>query len=140
MANSKYDVTAIGNAIVDVLAHAEDKFLVEQKLAKGAMSLIDPPTADRLYGLMNAGVEASGGSAANTIAGLAGLGGKGAFIGSNSALVAPVAVGEGAVIAAGSVITRDVPKDALGLGRARQEIKEGWAKARRETLESAKKK
>jgi sugar/nucleoside kinase (ribokinase family) len=81
MANSKYDVTAIGNAIVDVLAHAEDKFLVEQKLAKGAMSLIDPPTADRLYGLMNAGVEASGGSAANTIAGLAGLGGKGAFIG-----------------------------------------------------------
>jgi sugar/nucleoside kinase (ribokinase family) len=81
MANSKYDVTAIGNAIVDVLAHAEDKFLVEQKLAKGAMSLIDPPTADRLYDLMNAGVEASGGSAANTIAGLAGLGGKGAFIG-----------------------------------------------------------
>ncbi|MCD6073598.1 MAG: putative carbohydrate/purine kinase [Rhodospirillales bacterium] len=81
MANSKYDVTAIGNAIVDVLAHAEDKFLVDQKLAKGAMSLIDPPTADRLYGLMNAGVEASGGSAANTIAGLAGLGGTGAFIG-----------------------------------------------------------
>ena len=81
MANSKYDVTAIGNAIVDVLAHAEDTFLVEQKLAKGAMSLIDPPTADRLYGLMNAGVEASGGSAANTIAGLAGLGGTGAFIG-----------------------------------------------------------
>ena len=81
MANSKYDVTAIGNAIVDVLAHAEDKFLVEQKLAKGAMSLIDPPTADRLYSLMNAGVEASGGSAANTIAGLTGLGGKGAFIG-----------------------------------------------------------
>ena len=81
MANSKYDVTAIGNAIVDVLAHAEDKFLVEQKLAKGAMSLIDPPTADRLYSLMNAGVEASGGSAANTIAGVAGLGGKGAYIG-----------------------------------------------------------
>lgn len=66
--------------------------------------------------------------------------GKGAFIGSNSALVAPVAVGEGAVVAAGSVITRDVPKDALGVARARQDNKEGWAKARRETLESAKKK
>jgi len=81
MANSKYDVTAIGNAIVDVLAHAEDKFLNDQKLTKGAMSLIDPLTADRLYGLMNPGVEASGGSAANTVAGLAGLGGKAAFIG-----------------------------------------------------------
>lgn len=81
MANSKYDVTAIGNAIVDVLAHAEDKFLNDQKLTKGAMSLIDPLTADRLYGLMNPGVEASGGSAANTVAGLAGLGGKAAFVG-----------------------------------------------------------
>ena len=81
MANSKYDVTAIGNAIVDVLAHAEDKFLNDQELTKGAMSLIDTATADRLYGLMNAGVEASGGSAANTVAGLAGLGGKAAFIG-----------------------------------------------------------
>jgi bifunctional UDP-N-acetylglucosamine pyrophosphorylase/glucosamine-1-phosphate N-acetyltransferase len=66
--------------------------------------------------------------------------GKGAFIGSNTALVAPVTVGDGAIVAAGSVITRDVPKDALGVARARQENKDGWAKARREQLETAKKK
>jgi bifunctional UDP-N-acetylglucosamine pyrophosphorylase/glucosamine-1-phosphate N-acetyltransferase len=50
-----------------------------------------------------------------------------AFIGSNSSLVAPVSVGEGAIVAAGSVITRDVPDDALGVARGRQEIREGWA-------------
>jgi bifunctional UDP-N-acetylglucosamine pyrophosphorylase/glucosamine-1-phosphate N-acetyltransferase len=50
------------------------------------------------------------------------------FVGSNTALVAPVKVGEGAYISAGSVITRDVPPDALALGRARQVNKEGWAK------------
>ena len=64
--------------------------------------------------------------------------GKNAFIGSNSCLVAPVTVGEGALVAAGSVITRDVPKDALGLGRAKQENKEGWAKLRREQREDKK--
>jgi bifunctional UDP-N-acetylglucosamine pyrophosphorylase/glucosamine-1-phosphate N-acetyltransferase len=53
--------------------------------------------------------------------------GKDAFIGSNSALVAPVKIGEGAYIASGSVITEDVPADALALGRGRQTIKEGWA-------------
>jgi bifunctional UDP-N-acetylglucosamine pyrophosphorylase/glucosamine-1-phosphate N-acetyltransferase len=58
------------------------------------------------------------------------------FIGSNSALVAPITVGDGALIAAGSVITRDVPAGALGLGRARQENKEQWAKERRKTLDS----
>ena len=55
--------------------------------------------------------------------------GKDAFIGSNSALVAPVTIGDGALVAAGSVITRDVPQGALGLGRARQDNKDGWAKA-----------
>ena len=54
--------------------------------------------------------------------------GKGAFIGSNSALVAPLTIGEGAYIASGSVITRDVPADALALGRGQQVNKEGWAK------------
>ena len=54
--------------------------------------------------------------------------GKGAFIGSNSALVAPVKVGAGAYIASGSVITGNVPDDALGVGRARQVNKDGWAK------------
>jgi bifunctional UDP-N-acetylglucosamine pyrophosphorylase / glucosamine-1-phosphate N-acetyltransferase len=58
----------------------------------------------------------------------------GAFVGSDTTLVAPVTVGEGAYIAAGSSITQDVPKDALALGRARQVTKAGWAAARRERL------
>ena len=57
--------------------------------------------------------------------------GDGAFVGSDSTLVAPVTVGKGAYIAAGSCITEDVPADALALGRARQTIKEGWSAARR---------
>jgi bifunctional UDP-N-acetylglucosamine pyrophosphorylase/glucosamine-1-phosphate N-acetyltransferase len=57
--------------------------------------------------------------------------GAGAFIGSNSALVAPVKIGKGAYVGSGSVITRDVPPDALALGRAKQEVKEGWAARRR---------
>jgi bifunctional UDP-N-acetylglucosamine pyrophosphorylase/glucosamine-1-phosphate N-acetyltransferase len=56
---------------------------------------------------------------------------EGAFIGSDSTLVAPVRVGKGAYVAAGSTITDDVPADALALGRGRQAIKEGWAKQRR---------
>jgi bifunctional UDP-N-acetylglucosamine pyrophosphorylase/glucosamine-1-phosphate N-acetyltransferase len=56
---------------------------------------------------------------------------KGAFVGSNSTLVAPVVVGEGAYVAAASVITEDVPGDALALGRARQVVKAGWAERRR---------
>jgi bifunctional UDP-N-acetylglucosamine pyrophosphorylase / glucosamine-1-phosphate N-acetyltransferase len=60
--------------------------------------------------------------------------GDGAFVGSNSTLVAPVEIGEGAYTAAGSVITDDVPKDALGVGRARQTNKEEWAKKRRARL------
>jgi len=58
--------------------------------------------------------------------------GDGAFIGSNSTLVAPVEIGEGSYVGAGSVITEAVPADALALGRARQTIKPGWAKKRRE--------
>jgi bifunctional UDP-N-acetylglucosamine pyrophosphorylase/glucosamine-1-phosphate N-acetyltransferase len=57
--------------------------------------------------------------------------GKGAFVGSNSTLVAPIEIGEGSYVAAGSVVTQPVPADALALGRARQEIKEEWAKKRR---------
>ena len=81
MSDAKYDVVGIGNAIVDVLAHAEDKFLEQHGLAKGAMTIINAETADKLYGLMGSGVKMSGGSAANTIAGIASLGGAGAFIG-----------------------------------------------------------
>ena len=58
--------------------------------------------------------------------------GKGAFIGSNSALVAPVKIGDGAYVGSGSVVTMDVPAGALALGRARQAIKEGWAKRLKE--------
>ncbi|MCS7024614.1 MAG: bifunctional UDP-N-acetylglucosamine diphosphorylase/glucosamine-1-phosphate N-acetyltransferase GlmU [Bryobacteraceae bacterium] len=58
--------------------------------------------------------------------------GEGAFIGSNSTLVAPVEIGDGAYVGAGSVITDEVPQDALALGRARQVLKEGWARKRRE--------
>jgi bifunctional UDP-N-acetylglucosamine pyrophosphorylase/glucosamine-1-phosphate N-acetyltransferase len=58
--------------------------------------------------------------------------GAGAFVGSNSTLIAPVQIGDGAYLAAGSVITGDVPADALGVARARQVNKEGWARKRRE--------
>lgn len=81
MNNRTFDVTAIGNAIVDVLARADDSLLAAHNLAKGAMSLIDASDAERLYGIMGPGVEASGGSAANTVAGIAALGGRAAYIG-----------------------------------------------------------
>lgn len=77
----RLDVVGIGNAIVDVLSHADETFLVRHGLEKGSMTLIDGEQAHRLYAEMGAGVEASGGSAANTIAGLASLGGSAAFIG-----------------------------------------------------------
>jgi sugar/nucleoside kinase (ribokinase family) len=75
------DVVGIGNAIVDVLAHADDAFLAREGLTKGTMALIDARRADELYARMAPGVEVSGGSAGNTMAGLASLGGRGAYIG-----------------------------------------------------------
>jgi bifunctional UDP-N-acetylglucosamine pyrophosphorylase/glucosamine-1-phosphate N-acetyltransferase len=66
--------------------------------------------------------------------------GAGAFIGSNSSLVAPLKIGEGAYVASGSVITQDVPGDALAFGRARQETKEGRARELRERLKASAKK
>lgn len=75
------DVLGIGNAIVDVISHADDAFIAENGLAKGAMTLIDADQAEALYAKMGPGVEISGGSAANTIAGIAGLGGRAAYIG-----------------------------------------------------------
>jgi len=65
--------------------------------------------------------------------------GAGAFVGSNSALVAPVTIGAGAYVASGSVITEDVPADALALGRARQSVKDGWAARLRERRGGGKK-
>jgi sugar/nucleoside kinase (ribokinase family) len=79
--SSGYDVIGIGNAIVDVLARIDDAFLAEHQLAKGAMTLIDAPTASHLYAAMGPAIECSGGSAANTMAGIASLGGRAAFIG-----------------------------------------------------------
>jgi sugar/nucleoside kinase (ribokinase family) len=79
--SASYDVAAIGNAIVDVIAPADDGFLVANGLAKGAMTLIDEPRAHELYGRMAQSVEASGGSACNTVAGVASLGGRAAYVG-----------------------------------------------------------
>lgn len=81
MNDTSLDVLAIGNAIVDVIADADDAFLEAQSLAKGSMRLIDEAEAERLYGLMGPGREASGGSAGNTAAGLAALGVRAGFIG-----------------------------------------------------------
>jgi len=77
----RLDVLAIGNAIVDVIAAADDDFLIREGLPKGSMRLIDAAEATRLYGQMGAGREISGGSAANTVAGIAMLGGSAGFVG-----------------------------------------------------------
>ena len=76
-----YDVAAIGNAIVDVIAPATDAFLAEHGLDKGAMMLVDAERSAELYAAMQTGVETSGGSAGNTIAGIASFGGKAAYMG-----------------------------------------------------------
>jgi sugar/nucleoside kinase (ribokinase family) len=81
MTSPKYDVLAIGNAIVDVLANTDDAFIAAEGLTKGGMTLIDADRAKALYDAMGPAREISGGSAANTLAGLAGLGYKTAFIG-----------------------------------------------------------
>ncbi|HJU16032.1 MAG TPA: adenosine kinase [Stellaceae bacterium] len=75
------DVVGIGNAIVDVIAPADDGFLAREGLVKGTMALIDANRAEALYRIIGPAVESSGGSAGNTLAGLAALGGTGAYIG-----------------------------------------------------------
>ena len=81
MNSAVIDVVGIGNAIVDVIAHADARFIEGQGLAPGAMTLIDAERADSLYRAMGPAIESSGGSAGNTMAGIASLGGKGAYIG-----------------------------------------------------------
>ena len=81
MSDTRFDVLGIGNAIVDVIARAEDSFLEQRSIVKGAMTLIDEDQADALYDVMGPGLEVSGGSGANTIAGLASFGSSCAFIG-----------------------------------------------------------
>lgn len=78
---NELDVLCVGNAIVDVLAHADDAFLNTHSLAKGAMTLINAETAERLYAQMGPGIECSGGSAGNTAAGIASLGGRAGYVG-----------------------------------------------------------
>jgi sugar/nucleoside kinase (ribokinase family) len=112
----KFDVLGIGNAVVDVLAHAEEDFLTGRDLQKGVMRLVDAREADRLYAAMGPGIEASGGSAANTMAGIASLGGRAAFIGKirNDEL--------------GKVFTHDIR--ALGVSFQTQPAADGAATAR----------
>jgi sugar/nucleoside kinase (ribokinase family) len=81
MVAPRYDVLGIGNAIVDVIARAEDDFLVAQGMHKGSMALIDEARAQAIYNAMGPAVESSGGSAANTIVGVASFGGRAAFVG-----------------------------------------------------------
>ncbi len=81
MISAAIDVVGIGNAIVDVIAHADERFLAEEGLAAGAMTLIDAERAEALYRKMGPAIESSGGSAGNTMAGIASLGGAGGYIG-----------------------------------------------------------
>ena len=82
---ARYDVLCIGNAIVDIIARCDEAFLAENGIVKGAMNLIDTERAELLYGRMGAAIEASGGSAGNTAAGVASFGGRAAFFGKVSA-------------------------------------------------------
>jgi sugar/nucleoside kinase (ribokinase family) len=81
MASTRYDVLGIGNAIVDVIARTEEDFLLKQGMRKGGMALIDAARAEAIYDAMGPAIETSGGSAANTIVGVASLGARAAFIG-----------------------------------------------------------
>jgi len=81
MTDKNLDVVCIGNAIVDVISHADDAFLDQHDMVKGSMQLIDADVALALYEAMPPAIEASGGSAANTAAGIASFGGKVGFIG-----------------------------------------------------------
>ncbi len=81
MSHPRFDVIAIGNAIVDVMAPCADEMVERLEMTKGAMTLIDTPRAHALYQAMGPAREISGGSAANTLAGIAALGGRCAFIG-----------------------------------------------------------
>lgn len=81
MTNTKFDTTCIGNAIVDVIGKTSDAFLTAENLTKSSMMLIDKERAEDLYAKMGSALEMSGGSAGNTAAGVASLGGRSAFVG-----------------------------------------------------------
>ena len=77
----EFDVVGIGNALVDVIAHADETFIAQQELVKGSMTLIETDRAVSLYRALGSAVEMSGGSAANTMCGIASFGGRAAYIG-----------------------------------------------------------
>ncbi len=79
--HSAHDVVGIGNAIVDVISHEDEEFLLRYELVKNSMSLVDEPTALAIYNDMRPAVQTSGGSAANTMAGIASLGASAGYIG-----------------------------------------------------------
>ena len=81
MTDAKYDVLGIGNAIFDVLVHADEAFLAKHAMTKGSMALIDEARAAAIYRDMGPATEMSGGSGANTIVGLASLGARAAYVG-----------------------------------------------------------
>ncbi len=81
MTSAAFDVLGIGNAIVDVISRSDEAFLGKHGLVKGSMMLVDEARAEALYAAMGPGVEVSGGSCGNTMAGVASFGGKGAYIG-----------------------------------------------------------
>ena len=81
MTSARYDVTGIGNAIVDIIGRCEDAYLAEIGADKGSMRLVDAGTIEKIYTGMGPAIETSGGSAANTIAGIASFGGRSGFIG-----------------------------------------------------------
>ena len=113
---ARFDVVAIGNAIVDVIARADDALITAEGLTKGSMRLIDAAEAERLYAAMGPAVEMSGGSAANTLAGMAALGRRCAFI------------GQVADDQLGHVFTHDLR--ALGVAYDTPALKEGAPTAR----------
>jgi sugar/nucleoside kinase (ribokinase family) len=81
VSTARYDVVGIGNAIVDVIARAEEDFLIRHGMRKGGMQLIDEARAQAIYDAMGPAIEISGGSAANTIVGVASFGARAAFVG-----------------------------------------------------------
>ena len=81
MTSANLDIVAIGDAIVDVIATCDDAFLIEHDLPKGSMRVLDTAQADALYAAMGPARETSGGSAANTMAGVAAMGGRAGFVG-----------------------------------------------------------
>lgn len=113
---TQFDVTGIGNAIVDVIAPCEDAFLKEMNIERGAMTLIDQARARELYAAMGPATEVSGGSAANTMAGFASFGGKGTYLG----LVANDQLGDVFAHDAQAIgLTYRTPRYTLGLETAR---------------------